>query len=433
MIALTATATKSTRETIFAVLLMDKPCVIFESPNKDNIAYVVEYMSRDEDLEHYFSWLVEELREKKEHCDRTIIYCQTIKQCGLLYATLKAVLGNDMRIGNGCTNNCIIEMLHSRTPLANKESIIKSFSEEWGVIRVLIATIAFGMGVNCQAVSRVIHFGPAKNIESYAQETGRAGRNGSQAVAYLLYNGILLNHVEWDMKSYVRNDMCRRTTILKHFDEDASPHLVLHLCCDYCASHCKCGSFDCGTLTTYPSKVLRKEPESKLRSRGITNEQMEAVHEKLTTYHKMLISNLVSTSAKTELKTLTGISLVLGFSELQIQHVLENLHNLFSLLDICKFVEIWDMTHAHKILSIIKEIFKDVQDNTCNVANAEYEIDDTGLLEDWETIIEDDELFAMAVENLSVSQLDESFTEQSANLSGASLDMSLLADVLDNI
>ena len=91
------------------------------------------------------------------------------------------------------------------------------------------------------------------------------------------------------------------------------------------------------------------------------------------------------------------------------------------------------MMHAHKILSIIKEIFKDVQDNTCDLANAEYEIDDTELLEDWETIIEDDELFAMAVENLSVSQLDESFTEQSANLSGASLDMSLLADVLDNI
>ena len=122
---------------------------------------------------------------------------------------------------------------------------------------------------------------------SYAQETGRAGRSGSQAVAYLLYNGILLNHVEWDMKSYVRNDMCRRTTILKHFDEDASPQLVLHLCCDYCASKCECGSSDCGTLTTYPSKVLRQEPESKLRSRGITSEQREAAHEKLTTYHKM--------------------------------------------------------------------------------------------------------------------------------------------------
>ena len=96
MIALTATATKTTRETIFDVLLMDNPCVIFESPNKDNIAYVVEYMPKDVDLEHYFAWLIEELREKKELCDRTILYCQTIKQCGLLYATIRAMLGNDM-------------------------------------------------------------------------------------------------------------------------------------------------------------------------------------------------------------------------------------------------------------------------------------------------------------------------------------------------
>ncbi len=55
----TATATKSTRETIFDVPLMDNPYVIFESPNKDNITYVVEYMARDADLDDYFDWLVE--------------------------------------------------------------------------------------------------------------------------------------------------------------------------------------------------------------------------------------------------------------------------------------------------------------------------------------------------------------------------------------
>ena len=154
---------------------MDNPYVMFESPNKESIAYVVEYMPRDEDLEYYFCWLLDELKEKKELCDRTIIYCQTIKQCGLLYATIKAMLGNDMYVGNEGHNNCLIEMLHSCTLSANKEYIIKSFQQEHGVIRVLIATIAFGMGVNCQAVSRVIHFGPSKNIESYAQEIGRAG------------------------------------------------------------------------------------------------------------------------------------------------------------------------------------------------------------------------------------------------------------------
>ncbi len=57
------------------------------------------------------------------------------------------------------------------------------------------------MGVNCKAVERITHFGTSKNIENYIQETGQAGRNGAQAVAFLLYNGVLLNHVESDIKS----------------------------------------------------------------------------------------------------------------------------------------------------------------------------------------------------------------------------------------
>ena len=72
---------------------------------------------------------------------------------------------------------------------------------------------------------------------------------------------------------------------------------------------------------------------------------MAAVHEELNKYHKLLISNLVSTVAKTDLKTLTNTTLLLGFSEQQIQQVLDNLDKLFLPSDICKFVEIWDMKH----------------------------------------------------------------------------------------
>jgi len=59
MMALTATATKATRDAIFDVLMMDNPYSIFESPHKENVSYVVEYMPRDADMEHYFGWLVE--------------------------------------------------------------------------------------------------------------------------------------------------------------------------------------------------------------------------------------------------------------------------------------------------------------------------------------------------------------------------------------
>lgn len=58
-----------------------------------NVAYAVQYMDRDTELELYFDWLVDELKQLKEKAERTNIYCQMIKQGGLIYATIKALLG----------------------------------------------------------------------------------------------------------------------------------------------------------------------------------------------------------------------------------------------------------------------------------------------------------------------------------------------------
>ena len=130
IIALTATATKATRKTIYEVLLLSNPKVIYESANKSNVAYSVKYMANDTDLEGYFDWLVEELKEKKEDCQRTIIYCQTIKQCSVIYSTLKGMLGRDMYSGDKNQNNVLLEILHSCTPKGNKENILSSFMGE---------------------------------------------------------------------------------------------------------------------------------------------------------------------------------------------------------------------------------------------------------------------------------------------------------------
>lgn len=80
MIALTATAAKVTKDTIFDVLMLNNPKVICESANKTNISYSVEYIDQELEIEHYFSWIVDDLIEKKEMSTRTIIYTQTIKQ-----------------------------------------------------------------------------------------------------------------------------------------------------------------------------------------------------------------------------------------------------------------------------------------------------------------------------------------------------------------
>ena len=90
VVALTATATKLTRDTVFNLLDMKNAVEIKESPNKLNVAYVVQYMGNDMELEFYFGWLTDELKQSREKTERTIIiYCQTIRQCGSLYATIK--------------------------------------------------------------------------------------------------------------------------------------------------------------------------------------------------------------------------------------------------------------------------------------------------------------------------------------------------------
>ena len=123
MIALTATATKLTKATILSILIMDKPFEIQESPNKPNVTYVVECIQKEKDHEWYFEWLVEELRIRKTSSVKTIIYCQTIKQCSVIFGVINGMLGKDIYVGteNG-TGNVLVEMLHSCTPSTNKEN-----------------------------------------------------------------------------------------------------------------------------------------------------------------------------------------------------------------------------------------------------------------------------------------------------------------------
>ena len=96
-------------------------------------------------------------------------------------------------------------MYHACTPERNKSVILQSLRDSDGSCRVVSATNALGMGIDVKGLSTIIHYGPSIDLESYMQEIGRAGRDGQQSCAYLLYHGQQLRHTRDTMRNYVLN------------------------------------------------------------------------------------------------------------------------------------------------------------------------------------------------------------------------------------
>ena len=72
-------------------------------------------------------------------------------------------------------------MYHACTPQSNKDVILDTLAVTDGVVRVVFATIALGMGVDMHGVNTIIHYGAPRSIEDYFQESGRGGRDGGNA------------------------------------------------------------------------------------------------------------------------------------------------------------------------------------------------------------------------------------------------------------
>ena len=106
--------------------------MVLESPHKENICYVVYYMKKTSSLSDYLSWIADEVIEHGTGATRTIIYCQTIKQCAEVYSALKVLLGENIYEDPLRKNakRVFLEMRHSCSPMTNKENILESFKRE---------------------------------------------------------------------------------------------------------------------------------------------------------------------------------------------------------------------------------------------------------------------------------------------------------------
>ena len=210
---------------------MRDPVVIGLSPSRDNIKYHVEPLIS---VKEFCELFAAKIQTDRTSLPKTLIFCPTIAECSLMYRTLRNMLGNEFTDPPNYPDFHKFRLIDMYTRASSdemKKKILESFRTEGGKLRLLIATSAFSMGVDCPDISNVVHLGPPSCSVQYVQETGRGGRNGNPSVALLLY-GKHDKHIKQSMKNYCTNSKeCRRNLLFREF---------LFFTCEFSHDKCKC-------------------------------------------------------------------------------------------------------------------------------------------------------------------------------------------------
>ncbi len=232
MIALTATATEQVKKDIIKNLGLKKPEIFTTSFDRKNIFLEVQPKKSGE------SQVIDFLKNHKN--ESGIIYCTSRRQVDELFVSLK-------KKGYSVLN------YHAGLPDDVRGEHQQLFIED--KVKIIVATVAFGMGIDKPNVRFVINFDLPKSIEEYYQEIGRAGRDGQPAWALLLYTYADVHKIRYfftdmadptkaemklkSMVNFASGNTCRRKALLNYFGEKyeaTTGESDGSWCCDICSN-----------------------------------------------------------------------------------------------------------------------------------------------------------------------------------------------------